>query len=104
MIGGGPQSVYLGILAGRLGAPLVFTTRGELDFDAHGAFERSMTLRAGLRRTVRQARVVTACSAFTLRNLQEFVQPRCPCLVIPNGVDPLEFARGVRRSASDSTS
>ena len=94
VIGAGPQSVYLGMLAGRLGAPLVFTTQGELSFDAHGVFERSATLRAGLRRTVRQARVVTACSAFTLRNLEAFVSPDCPSLVIPNGVDPEEFARG----------
>jgi glycosyltransferase involved in cell wall biosynthesis len=92
VIGGGPQSVYLGVLAGRLGAPLVFTTQGELGFDAHRAFDRSVTLRAGLRRTVRQARMVTACSAFTLRNLESFVELRCPGLVIPNGVDPEEFA------------
>jgi glycosyltransferase involved in cell wall biosynthesis len=98
VIGGGPQSVYLGMLAGRIRAPLVFTTQGELDFDAHGAFERSATLRTGLRRTVRQARVVTACSAFTLRSLQEFAEPRSPCLVIPNGVDPAEFADGGSRA------
>jgi glycosyltransferase involved in cell wall biosynthesis len=94
VIGGGPQSVYLGMLARRLGAPLVFTTQGELSFDAQLAFEHSATLRAGLRRTVRQSRTVTACSAFTLRNLGAFVEPTCPSLVIPNGVDPEEFAHG----------
>jgi glycosyltransferase involved in cell wall biosynthesis len=92
VIGAGPPSVYLGMLAGRLGAPLVFTTQGELSFDAHRAFERSATLRVGLRRTVRRARVVTACSEFTLGNLQAFAEPRSRCLVIPNGVDPEEFA------------
>jgi glycogen(starch) synthase len=92
VIGGGPQAVYLGMLAPRLHAPLVFTTQGELTFDAHQIFERSATLRAGLRRTVDQARVVTACSEYTLRNLREFVEPRSPCLVIPNGVDPEDFA------------
>ena len=101
VIGAGPQSVYLGMLAGRLGAPLVFTTQGELSFDAHDVFERSATLRAGLRRTVRQARIVTACSAFTLRNLEAFVSPSCPSLVIPNGVDPEEFVGG-NASETDS--
>jgi glycogen(starch) synthase len=80
------------MLANHLGAPLIFTTQGELSFDAHQAFERSATLRAGLRRTVRQARVVTACSAFALRDLKALIEPSCPCLVIPNGVDPEEFA------------
>jgi len=28
-----------------------------------------------------------------MRNLEGFVEPRCPRLVIPNGVDPDEFAR-----------
>jgi glycogen(starch) synthase len=81
------------LASGLLGAPLVLTTQGELSFDAHGAFERSATLRLGLRRTVRQARMVTACSAFALRSLEALVEPTCPSLVIPNGVDPREFAR-----------
>ena len=92
VIGGGPQSVYIGMLARRLGAPLVFSTHGELSFDAQRAFERSAILRAGLRRTVRQARIVTACSTFTLKNLETFVKPECPSVVIQNGVDPEEFA------------
>ena len=93
VIGAGPQSVYLGMLAAHLRAPVVFTTQGELSFDAQHAFDRSATLRAGLRRTVRQARMVTACSAFTLRNLETFIEPRRPAMVIPNGVDPEEFAQ-----------
>jgi glycosyltransferase involved in cell wall biosynthesis len=92
VIGGGPQSVYLGAIAGLLRAPLVFTTQGELTFDAHLAFKRSVTLRAGLQHTVRRAQIVTACSAFALRNLGVVVNPDCPSLVIPNGVDPEEFA------------
>lgn len=94
VIGGGPQSVYLGVLADLLGASLVFTTQGELSFDAHGVFERSATLRAGLRRMVRKAQVVTACSEFTLHNLKTFATPNRPSLVIPNGVDPDEFVGG----------
>ena len=46
---------------------------------------------------MRQARIVTACSAFTLRNLEAFAKPTCPSLVIQNGVDPEEFPH------SDST-
>ena len=84
--------MYIGMLARRLGAPLVFSTHGELSFDAQRAFERSAILRAGLRRTVRQARIVTACSTFTLKNLETFVKPECPSVVIQNGVDPEEFA------------
>jgi glycosyltransferase involved in cell wall biosynthesis len=82
------------MLAKQLRVPLVFTTQGELTFDADRVFERSATLRVGLRRTVRRARIVTACSAFTLRNLEAFVSPNCPSMVIPNGVDPEEFAAG----------
>lgn len=93
VIGGGPQSVYLGVIAGHLRAPLVFTTQGELTFDPHRAFRRSATLRSGLRHTVRRAQIVTACSAFALRSLEDLVQPECPSLVVPNGVDPEEFAR-----------
>jgi glycogen(starch) synthase len=91
VIGAGPQSVYLGMLSGHLRAPLVFTAQGELTFDAHRAFEQSVILRAGLRRTVRRAALVTACSAFTLQNLMAFVDVDGPSIVIPNGVDPAEF-------------
>jgi glycosyltransferase involved in cell wall biosynthesis len=100
VIGAGPQSAYFGMLANRLGAPLVLTTQGELSFDAHDVFEHSATLRVGLRRTVRQARVVTACSAYALRDLDAFVSPTCPSMVIPNGVDPAEFA-GADAAESD---
>ena len=97
--------MYIGMLARRLGAPLVFSTHGELSFDAQRAFERSAILRAGLRRTVRQARIVTACSTFTLKNLETFVKPECPSVVIQNGVDPEEFAhRAMWRTASSPTS
>jgi len=37
--------------------------------------------------------VVTACSAFALRNLEAVVHPDCPSLVVPNGVNPEDFAR-----------
>ena len=43
VIGAGPQSVYLGVLAPVLGTSLVFTRQGELTFDAHSAFAHSAT-------------------------------------------------------------
>ena len=91
VIGAGPPSVYLATLHARLGACLVFTAQGELTFDAHGVFERSTTLRAGLRRVLREAGAVTACSAFVLRDLEDVQEIRAPSYVIPNGVKPDEF-------------
>jgi glycosyltransferase involved in cell wall biosynthesis len=91
VIGGGPQAAYLGALADRLGAPLVFTTQGELTFDAHRVFERSVTLRAGLRRIVRKARAVSACSQFALGDLASFTELPEDSSVVPNGVNPDDF-------------
>jgi glycogen(starch) synthase len=93
VIGAGPQSVYLAMLAPLLAAQrLVFTAQGELTFDAHGAFEHSAPLRTGLRRVLRKADVVTACSEFVMRGLAEFEGIRAPSFVIPNGVEPNDFA------------
>jgi glycogen(starch) synthase len=91
VIGGGPQAAYLGVVADRLRAPLVFTTQGELTFDAHRVFERSATLRAGLRRIVRKARAVTACSDFALSALADFTELPAHSSVVPNGVKPDDF-------------
>jgi glycosyltransferase involved in cell wall biosynthesis len=92
VIGAGPPSVYLAMLHSLLGARLVFTAQGEQTFDAHGIFERSATLRAGLRRVLGRADAVTACSAFVMRNLVQTEKIRAPTYVIPNGVEPDEFA------------
>jgi len=70
----------------------VFTGQGELTFDADGVFERSATLRVGLRRMLRQADAVTACSAYVLRDLGAFGEVRGPTHVVPNGVEPSDFA------------
>ena len=91
VIGAGPPSVYLAMLHSLLGARLVFTAAGEQTFDAHGIFERSATLRAGLRRVLRRADAVTACSAFVMHHLAQTVKIRAPTYVIPNGVEPDEF-------------
>jgi glycogen(starch) synthase len=93
VIGAGPQSVYMATLYPLLAARrLVFTAQGELTFDAYGAFEHSAALRTGLRRVLREADVVTACSEFVMRDLVEFEAIRAPSFVIPNGVEPNDFA------------
>lgn len=92
VIGAGPPAVYLAMLRARLQARLVFTAQGELTFDAQGVFERSASLRAGLRRMLRHADAVTACSAYVMRDLEAFGEIRCPAYVVPNGVDPDDFA------------
>jgi glycosyltransferase involved in cell wall biosynthesis len=91
VIGAGPQCVYLAAFRRLLGSRLAFTAQGELTFDAHGAFERSAALRAGLRQALRNADVVTACSEFVMHGLAEFGEIRAPSLVIPNGVQPSDF-------------
>lgn len=91
VVGAGPQSVYLAWLRGRIPGRLVFTAAGELTFDAHRVFERSAVLRWGLRRMLREADAVTACSAHVLRDLAAFGTIRSPSSVVPNGVDPREF-------------
>jgi glycogen(starch) synthase len=92
VVGAGPPSAYFAALRSQVSARLVFTGQGELTFDADGVFERSATLRAGLRRILRQADVVTACSAYVLRDLEAFGVIHGPTHVVPNGVEPDDFA------------
>jgi glycosyltransferase involved in cell wall biosynthesis len=94
IVGAGPQSVYLASLASSVGARIIFTAQGELTFDAENVFERSLSLRAGLRHILRRADEVTACSAFVLRQVSRFAPIRARTWVIPNGVSVRDFARG----------
>src|SRR5919204_2731654 len=91
VIGAGPPSAYVAALHAWLRPPLVFTAQGELTFDAYGVFARSATLLAGLRRILRRADTVTACSAFVMRDLEKLEEIRGPSYVIPNGVEPRDF-------------
>jgi glycosyltransferase involved in cell wall biosynthesis len=91
-IGAGPQAAYLAFVAPVVGTPLVFTAQGELTFDADDAFRRSLTLRVALRRMLRRARAVTACSAYVLRSLDAFACTDARADIVPNGVDPGDFA------------
>jgi len=97
VIGAGPQAVYVAGLDSLLRVPLVFTAQGELTFDASGIFERSLMLRVGLRRMLTRADAVTACSSYVLATLDAFGEVRAGGAVIPNGVEPRDFA-----PASDS--
>jgi len=56
-----------------LDLPLVVTLQGELTMDATQVFQRSELARATLRRALREAEVVTACSSKTLRDAEEFI-------------------------------
>ena len=98
VVGAGPPSAYFAALRSRVNAGLVFTGQGELTFDADGVFERSATFWVGLRRMLRQADAVTACSAYVLRDLGAFGEVRGPTHVVPNGVEPSDFAATTRPS------
>lgn len=87
-IGAGPNAAYLAALRAR---PLVFTAQGEFGADAHRAFERSRSLRAGLARVLRSADAVTACSQFVLDELERSFELHAPTSVVANGVSPSEF-------------
>jgi glycogen synthase len=92
VIGGGPTSAYLALLRRLLGSRLVFTAQGLGKFDASGTTQRSAALRAGLRRMLASADAVTACSAYVLRGLEEVGPVGSSSCVIPNGVEPADFA------------
>lgn len=53
--------------------PLVVTLQGELTMDATALFQRSAQARETLRESMEAAEIVTACSAKTLRDAEEFL-------------------------------
>jgi glycogen synthase len=95
VIGAGPQAVYISALAPLFRTRIIFTAQGELTFDAHDVFRKSVVLRAGLRRMLRVAGAVTACSAYVLESLPLPRRLGRPHVVVPNGVDPSEFGFAV---------
>ena len=100
VIGAGPQAAYLTALARPLRLRIVFTAQGELTFDAQSVFQRSATLRASLRRLLRRADAVTACSMYVLDALSSVGPIRSKALVVPNGVTPEDFAEGTAEPAA----
>ncbi len=98
VLGAGPNAAYVALLQRTLRAPVVLGTHGELSGDAHGAFDRSTTLRLALRRLCATAAAVTAPSAYTLRELERTFAVHGRSEVIANGVDVDELASGTART------
>lgn len=95
VVGAGPNAVYAAALQPLLGARIVVTLHGEFRADPHRSFERSSSLRYGLRRLLARADAVTACSRFVLDELQRGgLAARADAEVIPNGVNLDEFDQG----------
>ena len=92
VIGAGPNAAYVAALR-RLLPPVVLTLQGELRADPHQSFERSASLRFGLRRLLARAEAVTACSRFVLDELERYGFPApAGSEVVLNGVTPSDFA------------
>jgi glycogen synthase len=84
----GPNGAYATALARLTGLPLVVTLQGETVMDDADIFDTSRILRSALRRGLRAASCVTACSGFTLRDAERrFGLEQGRGLVIANGVD-----------------
>lgn len=92
VVGAGPNGAYAAALHG-LVPPIVLTLQGELRADPHRSFERSASLRFGLRRLLARAEAVTACSQFVLDELRHygFTAP-ADARVVFNGVTADDFA------------
>ncbi len=73
--------------------PLVVTMQGELTMDATGLYQRSWWARRTLRRLLHRADVITACSAHTLREAEEWYGSPlgARASVLHNGVDVADF-------------
>jgi len=84
----GPNGAYATTLARFTGLPLVVSLHGETVMDDADIFETSRVLRRALRRGLRAAAAVTACSAFTLADAERrFGLAPGRGSVIPSGVD-----------------
>jgi glycosyltransferase involved in cell wall biosynthesis len=84
----GPNGAYAVPLSRLTGRPLVITLQGETLMDDADIFEISRSLRSSLRRGLRTAAAVTACSGFTLRDAERhFGLLPGRGRVIPNGVE-----------------
>jgi glycosyltransferase involved in cell wall biosynthesis len=86
-------------LANRLGVPLVLTLQGETVIDDSDIYDHSLTLRMSLRRALRRAAAVTACSRFVLADAESrFGLAPGQGSVIPNGVEIDEHVLAERLS------
>jgi glycosyltransferase involved in cell wall biosynthesis len=82
------NGVYAAALSRLSGTPLVITLQGETLMDDRDIYEHSASLRLGLRAGLRQAAVVSACSAFVLEDaVMRFGLRSGRGVVVPNGVE-----------------
>lgn len=82
------NGVYASALSVLLGVPLVVTLQGETFMDDNDIYERSASLRLGLRAGLRRANTVTGCSRFVLDDaVRRFGLAPGAGVVIPNGVE-----------------
>lgn len=86
----GPNGVYATALARRTATPLVYSAHGETFMDADRIFDKSRLLQSRLRDAIGSASRVTACSAYTARDLLRFGGDSRDIAVIPNGIDLTE--------------
>lgn len=84
----GPNGVWGRAVARLSRTPLIVTSHGETFGDAHDSFGSSALLRGQLGAALREAAAVTACSDFTVRDLEARfgLQPGA-ARVVANGVD-----------------
>lgn len=82
------NGVYASALSALFRIPLVVTLQGETVMDDHDIYERSSSLRLGLRAGLRRAHAVTGCSQFVLDDaVSRFGLAAGAGAVIPNGVE-----------------
>ena len=82
------NGLYAAFLSRLLRVPLVLTLQGETFMDDRDIYEHSVSLRAGLRAGLREAAVVTGCSAFVVDDaVRRFGLKPGTAHVIPNGID-----------------
>jgi len=81
------NGIYAAALAVRRRLPLVVSLQGETVMDDHDLYERSATLRTGLRLCLRRADAVSACSEFILDDARRFGLRPGRGVVVPNGVE-----------------
>jgi glycosyltransferase involved in cell wall biosynthesis len=88
-----PSAWYVARAARQRGLPLVVSLQGELSMDADGAYEHSWFLRRTLKRLMRTADAVTACSRSTLDEATSWagLDLGARGSVVPNGVRAAEL-------------
>ena len=89
----GPNGFYALWAAQATGLPLVVTTQGERTMDAGRLYQKSVAANWTLKTLLRRADYVTACSAQTLDDVEEFAGFPLDAKSRPvyNGVDLSEF-------------